>query len=219
MQRIDTVLFDLDGTLVDSIRLIADTLVKTLKEYVPGRTFTSAEIELMIGPPLAVTFAKFRPEADVIQTMIERYRVIYKTDELNSISLYPGAAETLLALKRRGFRLGLVTSKFTESAMPSLRHFAIDRLFDVIIGLESVTRHKPHPEPVEKALSAFAHGEAVMVGDTESDLLAGKAAKILTCGVAWSFQHAALAALHPDFWIHDYAELITAIEQYNMREE
>ncbi|MFH0993275.1 MAG: HAD-IA family hydrolase [bacterium] len=219
MQSIDTILFDLDGTLVDSIGLIADTLVKTLKEFVPDRTFASADIDLMIGPPLAVTFARFRPEADVIQTMIERYRAIYKADELNSIVIYPHAVETLRTLKRRGFHLGLVTTKFTESAMPSLRHFAIDCLFDVIIGLESVTRHKPHPEPIEKALAAFPHGAAVMVGDTEGDMLAGKAAGILTCGVAWSFQRAAIEALHPDFWIHDYAELIPAIEQYHMREE
>ena len=120
---------------------------------------------------------------------------------------------------RRGYKLGLVTSKLTASALPSLDHYGLTGLFDVIVGLENVTNHKPHPEPVLKALAAFRYGQAVMVGDTEGDLVAGRDAGILTCAVDWSHRRELLRALNPDFWIDDYAELIPAIERYDSKEE
>ncbi|HAQ56746.1 MAG TPA: pyrophosphatase PpaX [Acholeplasmatales bacterium] len=219
MPRIDAVLFDLDGTLVDSIPLIADTLRKTLHEFFPSVPVSPTDIDAMIGPPLSATFARFTADPHVVDVMIERYRVIYKTCELDSIRIFPRAAKTLRELKKRGYRLGLVTTKFTASALPSLDHFGLTPLFDVIIGLETVKNHKPHPEPVLKALDAFPHGQAVMVGDTEGDLVAGRAAGILTCAVGWSHRRNLLLELKPDFWIDDYAELIPAIERYDSKEE
>lgn len=219
MPRIDAVLFDLDGTLVDSIPLIADTLRKTLREFFPALSVSSAEVDAMIGPPLSATFARYTADPHVVHVMIERYRTIYKACELESIRIYPRAAETLGELKKRGYRLGLVTTKFTASALPSLDHFGLTPLFDVIVGLESVKNHKPHPEPVLKALAAFPYGQAVMVGDTEGDLVAGRDAGILTCAVGWSHRRELLRELKPDFWIDDYAELIPAIERYGLKEE
>jgi pyrophosphatase PpaX len=219
MPRIDAVLFDLDGTLVDSIPLIADTLKKTLREFFPSLSASPAEIDAMIGPPLSATFARYTADPHVVRVMIERYRVIYKACELDSIRIFPRAAETLHTLKERGYKLGLVTSKFTASALPSLDHYGLTGLFDVIVGLENVTNHKPHPEPVLKALAAFRYGQAVMVGDTEGDLVAGRDAGILTCAVGWSHRRELLRALNPDFWIDDYAELIPAIERYDSKEE
>jgi len=108
---------------------------------------------------------------------------------------------------------------FTASALPSLDHYGLTGLFDVIVGLEHVTNHKPHPEPVLKALAAFPYGQAVMVGDMEVDLVAGRDAGILTCAVGWSHRRELLRELKPDFWIDDYAELIPAIERYGLKEE
>lgn len=218
MPPIDAVLFDLDGTLVDSIPLIAETLQKTIHEFFPDASISPTAIDAMIGPPLSATFGGFTSDSRLVSRMIERYRAIYKADELETIRLFPNVRETLLELKRRGFRLAVVTTKFTESALPSLSHFGLLDLFDVIIGLENVKHHKPHPEPVLKALDAFPHGRAVMVGDTEGDLVAGRAAGILTCAVGWSHRKVALQALSPDLWIDDYAELIPAIERYEAKE-
>jgi len=217
--RIDTVLFDLDGTLVDSIPLIAGTLRKTLHEFHPEITVSQSDVDAMIGPPLSATFARYTADEATVAAMIGRYRRIYKETELDSIRIYPGVKDALVTLKAQGRRLGIVTTKFTESAMPSLVHFGIVDLFDVIVGLEHVKNHKPHPEPVEKALCALSSGHAVMIGDTEGDLLAGKAAGTLTCAVGWSHRRDALAALSPDFWIDDYADLVSAIERYESKEE
>ncbi len=219
MPRIDAVLFDLDGTLVDSIPLIADTLKKTLREFFPALSVSPTEVDAMIGPPLSASFARYTADPHVVRTMIERYRAIYQECEMESIRIYPRAAETLRMLKARGYKLGLVTSKFTASALPSLDHYGLTGLFDVIVGLEHVTNHKPHPEPVLKALAAFRYGQAVMVGDTEGDLVAGRDAGILTCAVGWSHRRDSLRALAPDFWIDDYAELLPAIERYGSKEE
>jgi len=219
MPRIDAVLFDLDGTLVDSIPLIADTLIKTLREYFPAVYVSPTEVDAMIGPPLSASFARYTADPRVIDAMIDRYRAIYKAGELDAIRIFPHAAETLRELKKRGYRLGLVTSKFTASALPSLDHYGLTPLFDVIVGLEHVKNHKPHPEPVLKALKAFPYGQAVMVGDTEGDLVAGRDAGILTCAVGWSHRRRLLRELNPDLWIDDFAELIPAIERYDLKEE
>lgn len=212
MHQIDTVLFDLDGTLVDSIPLIAETLRKTILAFHPEVVLDPATIESMIGPPLATSFRRFTDDEAMVGRMIDRYRAIYVADEPAAIRIFPHVEETLRELKRKGYRLGIVTTKFTVSALPSLTHFGIVDLFDVIIGLEHVKRHKPDPEPVLKALAALPHQDAVMVGDTEGDLLAGRAAGILVCAVGWSHRREALHALHPDFWIEDFAEFIPAIE-------
>jgi pyrophosphatase PpaX len=218
MRQIDTVLFDLDGTLVDSIPLIRNTLQRTIGEFFPGIPIEPSVLEAMIGPPLSESFARYTNRPDVIEHMIVRYRELYVENEPTSIRIFPGVSETLTEMKHRGYRLGIVTTKFTVSAMPSLSLFGIDRMFDVLVGLEHVKHHKPHPEPVMMALGSSSPERAVMVGDTESDLLAGRAAGTLVCAVGWSHRREALRALNPDFWIDDFAELIPAIEKHDIKE-
>lgn len=218
MLPIDTILFDLDGTLVDSNELIIETFKRTYQVHFPNLSFTHSELAQMMGPPLSETFLLIAKNDNLVNEMIVTYRQIYRSIEFDYISLYPGVIECLSSLKAIGYNLGIVTTKFKESAMPSIERYGIDRYIDVIIGLDDVNNHKPHPEPIYKALKRIKHQGVLMVGDSPSDILAGKNADILTCGVDWSYRKEEIKQLKPDLWLTDFQQLIELIKTYNNSE-
>ncbi len=219
MSKLDTLLFDLDGTLIDSNRLIIESFRHTLLKFDPNKNYSDEMIIEMIGPPLFETFQAVTKDRDVLNKMISTYRKIYIELEFSLVNIYPHVIETLKEFKMRGFNIGVVTTKFRASALPSLEYFGISKYLDILIGLDDVTNHKPHPEPIIKALANFEHGLAMMVGDNSSDILAGKNARILTCGVGWSIKKAELETTNPDYWINDFRELINIVDTINEGDE
>lgn len=216
LRKIDTILFDLDGTLVNSNELIIKSFEETLKQYMPDRPFSRKELIDMIGPPLKETFSIATNDPIIIQEMIDYYRKIYVRLEFDYISLYPNTLEMLEILHSRGFHLGIVTTKFKVSAMTSIEHYGMGRYLTANCFLDDIKEHKPHPEPIFYALKQLpSHGGVVMVGDNTSDIMAGRNACVLTCGVEWSIKRDLIKALKPDFWIHDFLELIQKIDIYN----
>ena len=215
LKKLDTLLFDLDGTLVDSNECILETFRRTFLRYLPTRVFSKTELIAMMGPPLYETFQIVSTEEQTIQDMIQYYRKIYVEIEFDYIHIYPNVIDVLKYFKNNGFHIGIVTTKFQESAIPSIKAFGIDKYVDVLIGLDDVTHHKPHPEPVLKALSYFTHQEVLMIGDNSTDLLSGRNANTLTCGVEWSIKKMELRETNPDFWIKDFLDLIEIVQKYN----
>jgi len=219
MQKIDTVLFDLDGTLIDSNELIIKSFYETMKKYLPERTFSREELIEMIGPPLKETFSIVSKDPKVILEMIDYYRKIYVDNEFDYIDIYPNTLNMLKILFDKGFNLGIVTTKFKESAVTSIKHYGLDKYIRAYSYLDDITNHKPHPEPINYALSQFSkHNQVVMVGDNSSDILAGKNANILSCGIEWSIKRDLIKSLKPDFWLNDYLDLIEIIDKYNEEE-
>lgn len=216
--KIDTILFDLDGTLVDSNELILETLRQTILDYFPETPLSRTTLLKMMGPPLSETFGKLTSDPALVRRMISSYRKTYTEMEFDYISLYPSVREMLENFRGNGFKTALVTTKFRESALPSVTHFGIDGLFDFLIALDDVKKPKPDAEPLLLAMDKLHSRLAVMVGDTPSDILAGKNAGILTCGVDWSLKASEIRALNPDFWIRDFSELFPAIEKRNEEE-
>lgn len=217
--KINTILFDLDGTLVDSNELILESFRRTFVKYDPTKTYSKALLLEMMGPPLYETFSAVTRDESIIQEMIDYYRKIYVEIEFDYVKLYPHTIEMLSYFKNKGYNLAIVTTKFLVSAVPSIEEFHINDYIDVVISLDDVKNHKPHPEPVLAALQRFKNVEkAVMVGDNFTDLESGKAAGILTCGLEWSFKKDTLLQTNPTFWIHSFKDLITQIEEYNKEE-
>lgn len=216
--KIDTLLFDLDGTLVDSVGLIKDTLKETFKRYFPEVSLSESDLLRMIGPSLQETFSHYTSDPDLIRRMIETYREIYTRFEFHYIRIYPLVCETLQYFHEKNYHLAIVTTKFQESAMPSIRHFGLDRWIDRVIALDDVRYPKPDPESVILAMNHFSSRGAVIIGDSPSDLLAGKNAGILTGAVGYSYKREELRSLAPDFWIEQFSDLITMIEKYNEEE-
>jgi len=220
LRKIDTVLFDLDGTLIDSNDLIVNCFEVTFRKYLPHENFSRQELIDMVGPPLKETFKIVSEDPVIINEMIEFYREYYIKNEFEQITIYPHVIETLDSLKALGFNLGVVTTKFSSSAMPSIKHYGMDQYFNTYCFLDDIKEHKPHPEPIFFALKQLNnYGNVVFVGDNTSDILAGRNATVLTCGVGWSIKKEAIKALNPDFWIEDFSELVQIIKEYNKEEK
>ncbi len=219
MQKINTILFDLDGTLIDSNELIVDSFRETYRHYLPERSFTIEELFEMVGPPLKETFKIVSEDPEIIQEMIQVYRNYYIQNEFDYVKLFPNVLEVLKTLKEKNFNLGIVTTKYSGSAMPAIKHFGLDQYINAYSFLDNVVNHKPHAEPVLYALSQCKDVDmAIMVGDNSSDILSGKNAGILTCSVNWSIKKEELEKLDPTYQIDDFNDLIEIVNKYNLEE-
>lgn len=207
---IQTVLFDLDGTLIDTNELIIASFQHTFDFY--NLQFTREEIMQFNGPPLRDTFHNVNP--DLADEMIATYREhnIAHHDEL--VKAFPNVVETVAILHRKGFGLGIVTAKVDQTVEMGLRLTGLDRYFDTVITLNDVTHSKPHPEPVMKAMKVLnADPETtLMVGDNYHDIEAGQNAGIRTAGVAWSHKgREFLARFKPTYMLEDMKDLLNIV--------
>ena len=208
----EAILFDLDGTLVDSNQLILETFRQTVGRHFPQKAKPTQQMVDYIGPPLKESFRDFTDDSVMIDTMIDTYRKVYQTIEFDYVRLFPNVIETLQTLQASHIPVAVVTTKFRESAWPSMHRFGIDKLTDVLIALDDVTHHKPHPQPIQKALKVLKKRNAVMIGDNLSDIRAGKRAHIATAAVSWSIHKDKLKQEKPDHWIKDMTDVIKLIK-------
>jgi pyrophosphatase PpaX len=129
---------------------------------------------------------------------------------------YDDVIATLELLHTRGHRMGVVTSKMSDFMNRSLEFTGIDRFFDVAVGMEASTRHKPDPEPVEVALRVlgFEPHEAVFVGDSPHDMHAGNAAGVTTIAALWGpFSREQLEESRPRYWLQRISDLPRTLER------
>jgi pyrophosphatase PpaX len=208
-RRFSTFLFDLDGTLIDSIELILTSYRHTLREH--RREVPPDEVWLAgVGTPLRAQFRRFSDDAEEIEAMVATYQAHNLAHHDALVRDYPGVRDMVRALSGRGTRLGVVTSKRRPGTLLGLKKGSFDGLFDVLVTADDVERHKPHPEPVERALEQLGAeaSEAVFVGDSPHDMAAGNGAGVATAAVLWGpFLRSTLEQHDPDFWIGDPREL------------
>ena len=185
--NIDTLLFDLDGTLIDTNELIIKSFLHTLEHYRPGE-YTREHVLEFIGPPLADSFLKVEPER--VDEMIQHYRAFNHEMHDELVEEYEGVYETIEQLHKQGYKMAIVTTKIRKTAMMGLKLTGLDQFFDVVIGLDDVENAKPDPEPLIKALNQLGSKKesAMMIGDSHSDVLAGKNLGIPTAVVGWSIK-------------------------------
>jgi pyrophosphatase PpaX len=212
MPTLSTVLFDLDGTLIDSVRLILDSYHHTLATHgLPART--DDEWLRGVGTPLSVQFAPWKDHPG-IEAMIATYRDYNLRHHDACVTVYPGVVDAVRAVKARGLATGLVTSKNRSGAQRGLRLCGIEELMDVIVGADEVTRPKPHPEPVLKAMGLLGANPAttVYVGDSTHDMESGRAAGVWTAAVLWGpFSRSDLEPTAPDFWLETPGDLVRLV--------
>lgn len=215
MNKIDTILFDLDGTLINTNEIIIQSFKYTFDQHFPNIEIDRDKILTFIGPTLQQTFSEYTSDPFVIQDMIESYRTYYVEHEAGLFSIYPNVVEVLTRLKQSGYNLGIVTSKFKEAAWPSFTHYGLERIFDVFVSLDEVEYPKPDRNPIDVALSQFDEPKgAIMIGDNKGDILAGKNAGIYSAGVIWSIKGAAhLMQEDPDFMLSDMEDIFTVLKQ------
>ena len=212
--KIDTVLFDLDGTLLDSKELIYRSFVHTFEKFYPNHELSDAELDSFFGPPLSVTFAKYTDDQKQIAEMIDYYRKynVEAHDEL--VNLFPGVKETIKYLSKHNYKLGVISAKKSDLVNHALEIFKIKEYFDIVIGQDEVKNPKPNPEGIILATKKLKSKRAVYVGDSVSDIEAGKNAKIKTCAIAYKKDNGRAPMLmeaEPDMFIDSMYGLIKAL--------
>jgi pyrophosphatase PpaX len=206
-----TLLFDLDGTLIDSIDLILRSYRHTMRVHRGEEPPVDIWME-GLGTPLSVQFRRWTDDEAEIRAMVETYRTYNLTHHDELVRPYEGVVEQVLRLDARGKTLGLVTSKMRGGALKGLRLVGIEAAFDVVVGSDEVTHPKPHPEPVLLALERLgrAPADAVFIGDSRHDIECGRAAGVKTAAVLWGpFDREHLEDLDPDYWLERPADLST----------
>jgi pyrophosphatase PpaX len=213
MSHLTTLLFDLDGTLIDSIRLILDSYHHTLQVHgLPPRT--DEEWLQGVGIPLRVVFAELAQHPGHLEQLIATYRDYNLAHHDTQVLPYVGAPELIRQVKSAGFRTGLVTSKNRPGAIRGLTLAGIVDHFDVLVCADDVTHPKPHPEPVLMALKTLdvLPGEALFVGDSVHDMASGRSAGVSTAAVLWGpFGRTHLESTRPDYWLETPQDLMTLL--------
>jgi pyrophosphatase PpaX len=193
LSSVDAVLFDLDGTLVDTIPLIFACYEHTLATHLPGFHPAREVLVSNLGRSLddiLFDYARAGGAADpggLSQTMLQTYRSFQRGALERLIRPYDGMREALEGLRDRGLALGLVTSKVEWAARQCYEYYGLGEFLSIRVFHDDTGRHKPDPEPLLLAASkgALDPGRCVYVGDAVHDMAAGKAAGMRTIGVLW----------------------------------
>jgi pyrophosphatase PpaX len=208
------VLFDLDGTLIDSIGLIVDAMHHAFEAF-DGEVPDDSAWMSGIGTPLYKQLARYARSPEELDMLRERYRAYQFIHHDNVIKAYPGAVDVLANLSARGIVMAIVTSKGDELARRGIELTGLAKYLPVVIGADSVTIHKPEPEPVLLALKRLGvHAdEALMMGDSPHDISSGNAAGVRTIGALWGpFTREQIAVAKPTFWMNNISELPALVD-------
>ena len=214
--RFSAVLFDLDGTIVDSARELI-TSVRHALAQVDDREPPDADTILMeVGKPLEVILRELgyphRPED--ARRFTETYRAHFAAHCAEEAGVFPYFTEVLDALREAGAKLAVVTTKHQEQAELTVAKLGIADRFDYVRGWREGRKHKPDPEPFLEAAARLGvePAQALVVGDTEQDILAAKAGGMTSVAVTWGFRPLLmLKALRPDFIISRPTDLLPIV--------
>lgn len=183
MNNIKALLFDLDGTILDSKKSVIEAVFFTAEKFATGK-FTYEDIEGRFGE----SFDEFMEYLDgTKEEIMEAYmNHMYKHhDEL--VALFEGVKEALLVLKKQGLKLAVVTNKQRDLTIRALDLFKVTDYFDTILTLDDVNEGKPNPEIIHKAMDILgvSKDEVLMIGDTEFDVKAARAADVKVVVLDW----------------------------------
>jgi pyrophosphatase PpaX len=209
------VLFDLDGTLADTVELILMSYRHTMRVHL-GETLPDELWLATIGTPLPLQLGDFARSDEERLHMLETYRTFQRTVHDEMVRPFPGAGPVLDELRRRGLRLAVVTSKAAAIARRTMEVCGLWERVDFVVGGDEVTRGKPDPEPVARALDYLdlsgRAGEVIFVGDSPFDLRSGRAAGTRTAAVGWGpHAHEILHAESPDYFLRALEDLLVIV--------
>jgi phosphoglycolate phosphatase len=181
------ILFDLDGTLIDSTEAILDSFRRSFAEL-GGRYPGDEAVKALVGHPLTEMYRSYGIPEERVEEYVAAYKAHYRQVHTRKTVLLPGAREAL-EMAASFARLGVVTTKTGKYSRELLEHFGVMKHFGVLIGSEDVRRHKPHPEPVLRALESLGAepGDACLIGDTCLDVEAARAAGVRPLGVSCGY--------------------------------
>lgn len=209
MTKIKAILLDIDGTVLDTLEFMYHafrTAFESNKLTCPSRE--EIRLQMAGGGTLHQVYGFFYPDAD-----LDKLAAAHRASQLENLNLavpYPNSISTLQKLKDSGFKLAAVSTRSNITLIKTLELSGVAEYFDTIISGDDTEKHKPDPAPLFLALERLqvSPAEAVMIGDTDGDIYAGKNAGTRTIGVTFGFRGEKIAEDKPDFVVHDIAEII-----------
>jgi pyrophosphatase PpaX len=208
--RYPVVLFDLDGTVVDTGAIILASM-RHATITVLGRDYSDAQLLAAVGGPgLEAQMEALDPER--VDELVSVYRA-HNEPLHETIGLCAGMDVVLEELKERGHRLGIVTAKRRRTVDLAFARVPIEHLFDVVVAGDETEQSKPHPAPLLLALERLGAtaGEAAYVGDSPFDMQAAQAGGLRAIGVSWGRIHGPGTLTDADVVIHSAEELLDLV--------
>ena len=214
-------LFDLDGTLVDSVPDLANALNEVLRErgYAP---LSDAEVAPMVGDGVPALVARaFEARGASAAEAVEalpRYIKIYEANATNLTRPYPGVPETLSRLRRRGYRTAVCTNKLQQASETVLRGLDLSALFDAVAGGDRYPVKKPDKGHLLRLIAELGGNpeQAVMIGDSENDAAAAHAAAVPLVMMRYGYARVDPASLGAAAVLDRFAELPEALERLGL---
>ncbi|AWM87873.1 phosphoglycolate phosphatase [Microvirga sp. 17 mud 1-3] len=217
MTSLKAIIFDLDGTLVDSARDLQNATNVLLAEQ-GLRNVSLDEVKAMVGDGVVklVERALTATGGDLsrLSALAARFLEIYEADAARYTEAYPGVPETLEGLRDRGLVLAVVTNKPYAATMDILQTLGLHRFFGAVVGGDTLPERKPHPAPLLAALERLGvtPEAALMVGDNYHDVQAARAAGTRAVAVTYGYSHKPHAELGADRLIDTMPELLPVVE-------
>lgn len=206
--KFDLILFDNDGTLMDTKFLIDRSFIHTFEKFRPDLKLTDEDLDSFFGPTLHQTFSRYSDSDEEIEEMIKYYREFNIENHDNLAKPFPHAVETLKALHKKGYKLGVVSSKKNEVLQHGLEHFGLSKYLDIIVGADDVSNHKPAPDGILLAKEKLQCNNVLYIGDTKSDIDTAKNANVKSVGVLYIKHPEIMLDAKPDYVISNLPELL-----------
>ena len=213
---IRTLLFDLDGTILDTIGLILASYAHVHEREFSHEPFDPEYYRSRIGIPLRGVFAeRVGDDAERVAELMDIYRAHNREAHDGMVTAFDGVAAMLDAVRERGIRSAIVTSKMRDAVERGLRLAGLLEHFEAMVTVDDVVHHKPHPEPVVRALSLLGAqpGETMFIGDAPADIGCGRAAGVRTGAVLWGpFRADELIPLAPSRTFAHPSEIVAFLD-------
>jgi len=208
--NIKHICFDLDGTLVKSEKTIYKATLKTLEQLNINSEFDEEKFNDMIGMHFIDMFSELNIDVPDFEEFINIYKNLY-FDFIDESNLYPEVEDTLSFLKNgKDLKISLLTTKGQDQAENIIDHFGFNKYFDFVMGRRQGIAHKPSAEPLLFICNELEIDtkDTMIVGDTELDILCGKNAGAITCGVTYGYRtRESLKVNNPDYLVYDFSEI------------
>lgn len=200
------ILFDLDGTLIDTVDLIYQSF-KYAVQKVLGLNLPKQQLLQNMGRPLKEQMLAISPNA--AEELLKIYNAHNEALHDELVKAYPGTETVVKELKQRGYLIGVVTSKRKALSERGLKLTGLNKYVDILVAMEDTVKHKPDPEPVKETLKQLnCQGEALFIGDSPFDIIAGKQAGVLVGAALWGpFSKKKLLELKPDLVLTKLADI------------